>query len=60
MSDENGDGLLTPQEFSHCMSAIDNSLTDEDVKILFKSIDKNGDGLLTFEEFSSYIQNGLN
>ena len=60
MADDNGDGLLSPSEFAHCVSAIDSSLTEEEAEIIFKKIDANGDGCLSFEEFQTFIEDNLN
>ena len=60
IGDENGDGVVEPDEFQHlveCCQKWDPSL-EVDVDLTFRYIDRDNDGFLTFEEFEAFMEGG--
>lgn len=53
MLDENGDGVISPDELRHILSPF--GLTDTDLDLIFREADQDGDGSIDFDAFSNMM-----
>ena len=58
--DDNGNGALSPDEFTKAMNECAISLKSDEMTALFKYFDKDGSGDIDFEEFLSGVRGVLN
>ncbi|GAA0458830.1 MULTISPECIES: EF-hand domain-containing protein [Streptomyces] len=55
--DQNGDGMVTAEEFKHAMAEMgDPYVTGPVAEAVIKARDTNNDGLMSFEEFWTALQ----
>lgn len=56
--DKSGDNSLDRNELSKLLCKLDNTLTDNELHILFKQFDADGSGTVNFSEFEALITEG--
>ena len=50
-TDADGDGTITKNELRRFLKTLGNELTEDDVDVIYKTVDRNGDGHIDFSEF---------
>jgi len=53
--DKDGNGVISAQEIREVLTALGDSLSDEDVNDIIRDVDTDGDGQVNYEEFLAHM-----